>query len=88
VVFVANNIGSSKLVARMTTDSRYRINGISSLSDWWNKATGAQRLLALTTSKDFANPSKSDAARMSQVQFPFSEAELGAFADQDSGTDS
>jgi len=85
VVVVANNIGTDKMLNRLTTDPRFRINGVKTLSEWWDRASWEQKLLSVTNAKDFNWSLTSNTTRINQVGFPFQEADLGTVADEESG---
>jgi hypothetical protein len=87
-VCVANNIGSDKMLNRFTTDPRFKVSGVTTLSEWWEKSTWEQKLLSLTNAKDFDWSRAPRPNRISQVGFPFQEADLGEVADEEFGWDS
>jgi len=70
-VVVANAITPGKMIGRIASDYRFKIDGANSINDWWMLATAEQRFLALTTAKSCSAPC--DKKRLLLLPCPFQE---------------
>jgi len=75
-VFVASNIGSDKAVARISTNHELRIPGVTTLSEWWSKASLSQQAVLLSSAKKFDRRAQ-DISRLAKLRCPFREAGFG-----------
>jgi len=74
VVCVANAVGSSKAVSRISCDQRLKIVGVQNLYDWWLYANEEQRFLMVTEAKHCS--SGVDKRRLLLIPCPFQDAGL------------
>jgi len=51
VVCVANAVGPAKMISRIACDRRLKIDGCSTIEEWWHAANEEQRFLAVTLAK-------------------------------------
>jgi hypothetical protein len=82
---VAHNIGTDKLVSRITAGGM-KIPGCVTLIDWWEKAPAQHKLKLLSSAKK-CNPRQCDERRLNEIGAPFgaagSRAGLGEPAEAD-----
>jgi hypothetical protein len=82
---IADAVGTSRMINRLATDPAFRINGVKTLSEWWERASQEQKLLSLTAAKDIQLSSVPNKQRIDLVGFPFQEAGLDQGTDEESG---
>jgi len=75
-VYVASKIGSDKAVARINTNEQLWVGSSTTLHEWWMDASYRQRALLLSDAKHL-DISKVDVTRLSEIECPFREADLG-----------
>jgi hypothetical protein len=74
---VAESVGASKLVARIGSDRRLRVDGALTITEWWRASTKEQRFLALTRASNFNGSSLPEGAtRLLIIPCPFRDAGL------------
>jgi len=81
LMLVASAIGEPKAVSRITSDLEMRIQGCSTLKEWWSSSSSLQKWRLISTRKvsgeaKQGNPCPDDLRRLQQCECPFSETRI------------